>query len=281
MKKVISIIALASMVAFSSLYAQKRPQPTRTNTLERHGPISNYVVGIIWADPGAVSRVVVTWSRNVIWRLLNNRPIDPGQQCQILFDGKPVRGMLIKFPTPREGDGCRPYLFNFYTYAWGATGQSGGSFYICTSTESATPICRPCWDRKLIIASQYAQKAVAQNRENIRMRCGYTGPRWSNDYNGHFNWRLTATQFAADNEARARENDLNRCRGQANKRVLADQYARQAVAQNQENLRKGCGYTGPRWSNDYQGHFNYYMDYPDRAAAEARARAAALRNCRR
>ena len=59
---------------------------------------------------------------------------------------------------------------------------------------------------------QYARTAVAQNQENIQRRCGYTGARWSDNYQGHYNWCLGVSEGFADSETKAREDGLKKCR---------------------------------------------------------------------
>lgn len=41
--------------------------------------------------------------------------------------------------------------------------------------------------------------------------------------------------------------------------IFCDKYAKDAVLQNQENLKLGCSLSGSRWSSDYKAHFNWCM----------------------
>jgi len=61
---------------------------------------------------------------------------------------------------------------------------------------------------------QYARTAVAQNQENTRRRCGYKGARWSNNYQGHYDWCVRVSKGFADSETKAREGGLKKCRGE-------------------------------------------------------------------
>lgn len=61
--------------------------------------------------------------------------------------------------------------------------------------------------------NEYAETAVAQNVQNLERHCGFTGPRWSSDYNAHYQWCIKALRESADSENRAREDALrSKCR---------------------------------------------------------------------
>ena len=59
---------------------------------------------------------------------------------------------------------------------------------------------------------QYASKAVQAQLRNIQYRCGFTGRRWSTDYNDHFGWCFRTRWVSADVEERARRRLLGSCR---------------------------------------------------------------------
>lgn len=127
---------------------------------------------------------------------------------------------------------------------------------------------------------QYARTAVSQNQENLRRKCGYTGTRWTSEYKGHYDWCFTAPQSLADAETNARTDALRQCKPQPDNVLRCQQYAGTAVSQNQENLRRNCGFTGSRWTNEYQGHYNWCMAVQQSVAdAETNARANELRQC--
>jgi hypothetical protein len=127
----------------------------------------------------------------------------------------------------------------------------------------------------------YANTAVAQNNENVQRHCGFSGARWSSDFNMHFNWCMTVAPAIADGETQARVNDLARCRTQVDPaRARCEQYTRTAISQNDENLRRRCGYTGARWHADYQVHFDWCLRAGERATeSETRIRVEDLRKC--
>ncbi|WP_437506363.1 hypothetical protein [Sorangium sp. So ce1099] len=60
--------------------------------------------------------------------------------------------------------------------------------------------------------ARYADSAVQQQLENIRRGCGFSGPRWSTDRNGHYNWCLGVSDTEAFNENAGRAESLRLCR---------------------------------------------------------------------
>jgi hypothetical protein len=82
----------------------------------------------------------------------------------------------------------------------------------------------------------YAGTAVMLYRQNLRLRCGFGGPRWSANWNGHFNWcrRVGRTQRAIEHNSRIAA--LRRCRqGNRGDRALGRRWV-------------GGEYTGYPWS---------------------------------
>lgn len=60
--------------------------------------------------------------------------------------------------------------------------------------------------------SAYAGAGVAQQQQNVALKCGFTGGRWSNDDIGHFKWCMGAGPDRASAETNARSNALaNQC----------------------------------------------------------------------
>jgi len=59
-------------------------------------------------------------------------------------------------------------------------------------------------------------------------------------------------------------------------------YARTAVRQNRANIRRGCGFGGPRWQSNFDNHFNWCMNVRRRQRErESRARDDQLAACAR
>jgi len=63
---------------------------------------------------------------------------------------------------------------------------------------------------------------------------------------------------------------------------VCSNWARIAVAQNEENLTRACGFIGPQWNSDYNNHFQFCLSVPwDFAISAKNAREYDLRNrCR-
>lgn len=59
----------------------------------------------------------------------------------------------------------------------------------------------------------YAQQAVEANRINQRRNCGYRGARWQSNGRNHFQWCMNVNRAAANRETRARQVQLQNCRG--------------------------------------------------------------------
>ena len=63
------------------------------------------------------------------------------------------------------------------------------------------------------VCAVYATSAVAQNKKNKQMGCGYAGPRWSSKYAPHYAWCLGVGNPAVQAETNARAAMLNACGG--------------------------------------------------------------------
>ena len=96
--------------------------------------------------------------------------------------------------------------------------------------------------------------ATAQNKQNLANNCGYSGPRWSSDYEGHLKWCIDVSAAVEDRENIARIGQL------AKRPALhkwCDIYSIIAVAQNDANLSAGCNETGNRWQSNYKHHYDW------------------------
>jgi len=163
-------------------------------------------------------------------------------------------GFRIGIWLPCPG-GCGVHVDYIYDGSTGSTGEPGDT------------------------CAQYARRAVEQNQENARRGCGFSGARWHDDYDAHRGWCSTVDRATADGETAVRDQELARCGGGDN-RSRCEGYARRAVEQNQENQRRACGYSGPRWGNDYDGHFSWCMGVEAEASdQETRARDEELGRC--
>ena len=154
---------------------------------------------------------------------------------------------------------------------------------------------------------EYARDAADQADKNDRNRCGYNGPRWSNDRTSHFAWCMLFPKQAED-ELRARNDDLRRCGGggggggdrdrrdgdrrdgdrrgdgdrgnREGKRASCDTYSSIATVQTEANDKYRCGNRGPEWSNNKRGHFEWCMtNKREFTLDEMRFRAQELQKC--
>lgn len=133
----------------------------------------------------------------------------------------------------------------------------------------------------------YAENAIGQHAENLRLNCGFTGPRWNNNFGRHRNWCTTVGDAARARENNARGRQLEQCRvARAPQRPAGGagrcaRYAQDAVDQNAENLRLNCGLRGPRWQSDFARHRNWCRTV-NRAAtrSETDVRNQQLEQCR-
>ncbi len=64
---------------------------------------------------------------------------------------------------------------------------------------------------KVAKCDSYAQNAVAAQAQNVSDQCGYTGGRWSANYNGHKNWCMGAGNAAIASEEHKRGVGLSQC----------------------------------------------------------------------
>lgn len=115
----------------------------------------------------------------------------------------------------------------------------------------------------------YAREASEQAIQADRNRCGFAGPRWNAERGAHFGWCMLVGPRQAQDENRAREDDLRRCssdrRGgggggnREGKRASCDTYSSIAAIQADANDKYRCNYRGGEWSNDKRGHFEWCM----------------------
>ena len=130
----------------------------------------------------------------------------------------------------------------------------------------------------------YATKAISQNDENLRKRCGYTGESWQSNRRVHFDYCMSVSSSQARREQEARNKSLNECEatggGDPDETDCRD-YAEKAVASAKEAERLGCGYSGDRWTRVYTRHYNWcrLAGRRDRIS-EAKARDGDLAQCR-
>lgn len=127
----------------------------------------------------------------------------------------------------------------------------------------------------------YAALAVAQQEQNIQMKCGFTGGQWSANLNGHFAWCQTATMAKLTAEDKARKAALAKCAKKPQESQEACQaYAAEAVKQQKANKAKACGLKGGAWSEDFAAHFGWCLKAsPTKRIAENNSRNQQLAGC--
>jgi hypothetical protein len=129
------------------------------------------------------------------------------------------------------------------------------------------------------VCQKYAQAAVDAFRQNEKLRCGFTNTRWQANFQAHFNWCRTAAPAAIRKEEELRGNQLRVCQRDP-KAVACNAYATNAVADQQSNLSKPCGFTGGRWQATQDDHLGWCLSAPAEAANnETAIRSAMLGVC--
>ncbi len=67
---------------------------------------------------------------------------------------------------------------------------------------------------KVAFCNEYADQAVAQQRRNLDLRCGYQGLRWHEWWDGHFGWcKDWVSEATAEEELELRSIQLCKCVG--------------------------------------------------------------------
>ena len=124
---------------------------------------------------------------------------------------------------------------------------------------------------------EYVRVAVRQQHFNHWRRCGFGGARWSFKSDDHYNWCLSATATQRATENRARETALARC-----PKSWCELYADRAALQGKENEDLRCGFAGPRWSRNWDHHYNWCFDARrETSGREWQERNVAMNRCRR
>jgi hypothetical protein len=126
--------------------------------------------------------------------------------------------------------------------------------------------------------NRYADEAMAAIRK-VGDRCSgpkMSGARWDPDRDAHFRWCMDTKPEHVNAEQWARNGDAETC-------VRCFDYMNQAAAQVKDNTDRGCGFTGPQWTEDKNAHFQWcwklQASHRGQTAAHTRERAAALKNC--
>jgi len=118
------------------------------------------------------------------------------------------------------------------------------------------------WAASASVCNAYAKEAAAKARGVREFACGYDlkDPRWTAERTDHARWCKTAPEDAVARETARRRGEMKLC---DECRV----YARAAAQFAGENRKLKCGFSGPRWSDDAQGHFGWCMALRDNQSA--------------
>ena len=139
-------------------------------------------------------------------------------------------------------------------------------------------VCRQ--EPAAVECDQYALMADANQRSNVGGNCGFTGPRWQDNYDNHLGWCLNVPIATANRELEIRRVMLGVC-GNTEPYKRCDAYARTAEAQVREANERNCQFTGARWTPNYEDHLTWCVTQPPEAAAnEERERGGPLSQCR-
>lgn len=137
----------------------------------------------------------------------------------------------------------------------------------------------------------YTNDAVAAANANIAQNCGFSDGRWTTSFEDHFNWCIAqpqdamGIQFYLADENKARADGLASCQrtneaNASNERSRCTAYSEQAVAYAELNVSKNCGFTGDRWSRDFQTQLNLcYIVPQEKLEFEAQRRVEGITKC--
>jgi hypothetical protein len=119
----------------------------------------------------------------------------------------------------------------------------------------------------------YSNDAVRAAKKAQDMGCGFSGPSFSLDPQGHFRWCLAANDDSVSRESGIRSQNLVRCSS-------CKAYANQAAAMASKNASLGCGLTGPEWNPDANAHYRACLSIPLVLANENAKRAQQMDVCK-
>jgi hypothetical protein len=130
-----------------------------------------------------------------VWR--EARPED--LVCVTPEERERVRAENRLAASRRGNSTCRP------PFVWR---EAGPDDFVCVTV--ATRAQAAADNRQECVV--YARTAMRQQCDNLRSRCGFTGDRWSFDYDGHYAWCTAAEQRSRDVESGGREAAITACR---------------------------------------------------------------------
>jgi hypothetical protein len=162
----------------------------------------------------------------------------------------------------------------------GATSQDGGlpefveiPWELLQSMQGRAMSPRAPYDVQTVTAAcnDYANWSVVQSQANANLACNFSGPRWSADFQFHYEWCLQRGNFSlTSDELRLRLDNLSQCRIDK-----CTAYGQLAVSQNAKLSSWGFIASGPVWDSDFGHHFNWCMQQGSAAALDEQTNARA------
>jgi hypothetical protein len=129
------------------------------------------------------------------------------------------------------------------------------------------------WAASAAVCNTYAKEAAAKAQGVREFACGYDlkDPRWTAERTDHVRWCKAAPEDAVAGETARRRGEMKLC-------DECRAYARTAAQFAAENRKLKCGFSGPRWSGDAQGHFGWCMALRENESAAGTDIAAAYQS---
>lgn len=130
----------------------------------------------------------------------------------------------------------------------------------------------------------YARAGIAGHNKNVEYQCGFTEAHFDNNYSGHYNWCLTASNQDVQSAIAFRSDKLRKCVGPQKKKAFQAAYCkkaatatqawRAAVAEACKGLPDGNEWQD-KWQQDYDSCIKKGGSWADRQNAERKKTASA------
>jgi hypothetical protein len=105
----------------------------------------------------------------------------------------------------------------------------------------------------LRFCTTYAQSAMEAAQANADNNCNLSGQRYANNRETHLQWCLSQDEDDVNEENGKRWRQVNAC-------TDCRAYARQAADDAHKNAEYGCGFSGPAWGENADGHFAWCLN---------------------
>ena len=125
-----------------------------------------------------------------------------------------------------------------------------------------------------VFCNKYANEADKSVKLATQLKCGFQGPRWIKGTSPHIAWCLLVDASLVQAEADARAVELKDC--------TCHWYADKTMVQIATNIADKCGFTGLRWLDDKQAHYDWCFNMNpgmDAMKSEIDARKKMLKGC--